>query len=65
MLCHPALFPALIGSDTQSKALFAEKNISAVSRVDRDNGVILGELADVALFGIDIAGRVETANPVV
>ena len=65
MLSHPALFPALIGSDTQSEALLAEQNVSAVSGVDRDYCVILRELADVALLGIDIAGSMQSAYPVV
>ena len=55
MLSHPALFPALVRSNAERKALFAEKNVSAVSGVDRNNGVILGELADIALFGVNIA----------
>ncbi len=65
MLGLPALFPALIGGYTKSKALLAEKDISAVSGVDGDNGVILRELADITLLGVDVAAAVQSANPVV
>ena len=65
MLSLPALFPALIRGYAQSKALLAEQDVSAVSGVDGDNGVILRELADITLLGVDIAAAVQTANPVV
>ena len=65
MLSHPALFPALIRSDSESEALLAEKNVSTVSRVYGNNCVILRELADISLFGIDITFCMETANPIV
>ena len=65
MLSLPALFPALIGSYTKSKALLAEEDVSAVSGVDGDDGVILRELADITLLGVDVAAAVQSANPVV
>ena len=65
MLSHPALFPALVRSNSESKALLAEKNVSAVSRVYRDNCVVLRELADISLFGINITFCMEAANPIV
>ncbi len=65
MLCLPHLFFTEIGSDTKSKALFTEKNVAAVSRVNGDNGIVLGELANPSLFGVYIAFAVHTANPIV
>ena len=65
MLCHPALFPTLVGSDTECEALLTEQNITAISRVDRDDGVILRELADITLLGIHVARCVEAAHPVI
>ena len=55
MLCHPAFFPTLIGSDTESKAFLTEKNVAAVTGVYGNNGVVLRELADVSLLGVDVA----------
>ena len=65
MLSHPALFPALIRSNSQSEALLAEKNVSAVSGVYGDNCIVLRELADISVFGINITFCVEASNPVV
>ena len=65
MLSHPALVLALVGSDTQSEALLAQQNVSAVSGVDGPDGVLLGELNDVALLGINVSLGVQTANEVV
>ena len=62
---HPALFPALIGSDSESETLFAEQNVSTVSGVDGDDRVILRELADISVFGINVALAVKTSYPVV
>ena len=62
---HPALFPTLVGSDSQRKALFAEKNVSAVSGVNGDNSIIFGELADISVFGVNVAFAVKTSYPVV
>lgn len=61
----PALVSALIGSDTESKALFAEKHVSAVTGVDGHNGVVFGELADVSLFFVDVRFCVEAAHEIV
>ena len=61
----PTLFASLVGSDTQSEALLSEENISAVTGVNGDDGVILRELADLSLFCVNIAAAVESANPVV
>ena len=50
MLRLPSFVSALIGSDTQSEALLAEQDVSAVTGVNGDDGVILRELADIYLF---------------
>ena len=65
MLRHPALLPAEVGSDAQRKALFAQQHVSAVAGVDRDDGVVLGEVANVAVFLINLALAVQAAHPVV
>ena len=61
MLCHPALVLAQVGSDAQRKALFAQQHVSAVTGVDGNDGVVLREVADIALLLIDVctcsAGR--------
>ena len=64
MLSLPALVFALIGSNSESEALFAEKNISAVTGINGDDCVILRELADISLFFVDIALAMKTANPI-
>ena len=65
MLSHPALVLALEGSDSQCEALLAEQYVSAVSRVDRPNSVLFGEVNDVSLFRVNVSLRVQTANEVV
>ena len=65
MLGLPALLASLVGGDTKSEALFSEENVSAVTGVNGDDGVVLRELADVSLFGVDIAAAVKSANPVI
>ena len=65
MLCHPALVLTKVRSDSKCEALFTKKNVSAVTRVNRDNCVILGELADVSLLFIYLTFCVETTNPVI
>ena len=52
MFSHPALFICKVGSDTECKALLAQKNVSAVTGVNGPDCVVLGEVADVSvLFG--------------
>ena len=41
MLGHPAFVSALVGSDTESKALLAEQYVSAVAGVDGPDCVVL------------------------
>ena len=63
MLRHPALLTAQIGCDAQRKAFFAQQNVSAVTGVHGNDGVILREMAYVALFLIDLAFAVQSAHP--
>ena len=65
MLCLPAFVLALVRSYTKCKALFTEKNVSAVSRVNGNNCIVLWELANPSLFGIHIAFAMKSANPVI
>ena len=50
MLCHPALVLGLVGGNAQGEALFAQQHVSAVAGVYADDIVILGEVADIAVF---------------
>ena len=65
MLRHPAFVLALEGRDAQRKALFAQQDISAVAGVDGPDGVVLGELEDIALVGVQRALAVETADEII
>ena len=65
MLRLPSFVSALIGSDTQSEALLAEQDVSAVTGVNGDDGVILRELADISLLFVDVTLAVEASYPVV
>ena len=65
MLSHPALVLALVGSDTQCKALLAEENVSAVCGVDGPDSVVLRELNDVSVLGINVSLGVQTSYEVV
>ena len=64
VLRHPALVLAEEGSDAQREALFAEQHVSAVCGVDGDDGIVLGEVHDIALLGIDVALAVQTFDEV-
>ena len=55
MLGHPAFLPTLIGSNAESKTLFAEKYVSAISRVDAPDGVVFGKLYYISAFGINVS----------
>ena len=54
MLSHPALVTSEVGSDTESKAFLAEKNVSAVAGVYRPDGVVFREVADVTVFFVEL-----------
>ena len=64
MLCLPAFLPALVGSYTECKALLAEKNVSAVTGVNRPDGVILREVTDVSLLLAELSLCVKTLDEV-
>ncbi len=65
MLSLPALVLCLIGGDTESEALLAEENVSAVTGVYGVDGVVLRELNDVSLLFVDVALCMCAAYPVV
>ena len=65
MLGHPVFLAAEVGSDTQSEALLAEEHVSAVAGVDRPDGVVLREVADVTVVLIELSLGVQTLDVVV
>ena len=65
MLCHPTFGLAKVGSDAKCEALFAEQNVSAVTGVYGNNGVVFWEVADISLLCINVALAVKTAHPVI
>ena len=64
MFRHPALVLAQIGRDAQRKALFAQKHVAAVTGIDRPDGVILGEMQNVAFAFVDIRSRVQAFDEI-
>ena len=64
MLCHPAFLSTKVGGYTESEALLTEKNVSAVTGVNRPDGVVLGEMTDVSLLLIDVCASVKTLDEV-
>ena len=64
MLCHPAFLSAKVGCDTESEALLTEKNVSAVTGVNRPDGVILGEMTDISLLLINVCARVKSLDEI-
>ncbi|MPM78828.1 hypothetical protein SDC9_125843 [bioreactor metagenome] len=54
VLGHPALMPAQHGGYAQGKALFPQQNIAAVARIDRQDGVVLREVGDIPVFGVQL-----------
>ena len=65
MFGHPALISAQIGGDTQGKALLAQQYVAAVTGVDGHNGVVLGEVDDVAVLRIVVRSGVETLDEII
>ncbi len=65
MLCHPAFLASEVGGDTKREALLAEQNVSAVCGVDRPNGIVFGEMADITVLLVDVGTCVQTLNEVV
>ena len=64
MLSHPAFLSAEVGCNAERKALLAEPNVSAVARVDRPDGVVLREVADIAVLLIEVSLCVQTLDEV-
>ena len=64
VLCHPAFLSAEIGCDAEREALLAEEHVAAVTGVDGDDGIVFGEVHDIALLGVDIALCVEALHKV-
>ena len=54
VLGEPALAAAKLGGDAQREALFALQHVAAVIGVDRDDLVLLREVDDVAVFGVEL-----------
>ena len=61
---HPAFLTSEVGGNSESKALFAEKNVSAVTAVYGCDVVVFGEVADVSLFFVDVSLCMETLDEV-
>ncbi len=64
MLRHPAFVFAEVRSNSQRKALFTQQHVAAVSRVYRNNGIVLGEVHNISLVGVNVAFCVETFNKI-
>ena len=62
MLRHPILLTAEGGGYAQSKALFAQQHVSAVAGVDGHYGIVLGEVDDVSLLGIQLRLGVQSLD---
>ncbi len=65
MLRHPALFSGLKGSYAQGKAFFAQKHIAPIGGIDGNYGIVLGKLADEAVFGVHIHLGMKPPHPIV
>ena len=65
MFSHPALIFALVGSNSERKAFFAQQNVSAVTGVNGTNHILFGEMNDITFFGIDISLCMQAAYKVV
>ena len=65
MLGHPALIFRLIRGDAQREALLAEQHVAAVAGVDGPDGVVLGELDDIAVFLVHLRFGVQAADKIV
>ena len=64
MLSHPAFFSAEVGSNSEGKALFTQKNVSAVTGVDRPNGVLFREMNDITVFFIEVCLGMKTLDEI-
>ena len=62
---HPAFVPAQVRANPQRQTLLAQQHVAAVTRADREDGVILREMADVAAVGVHVQHRVQAAIEIV
>ena len=60
MFSHPVFLASEVGSNTEGEALLAEQYVSAVAGVDRPDGVVLGEVADVTVLLVKLCFGVQT-----
>ena len=65
VLGHPAFLVALVAGDAQREAFFAQQHVSAVAGVDGPDGVVLGELDDVAVLRVDVRTGMLAAHEIV
>jgi len=65
MLSKPAFFSCEVGCYTESEALFAEKNVSAVTGVNGHDGIVFRELNDITIFFVDIFSCVNALDKIV
>ena len=61
MLREPALGAAEPRADAQREAFLAEERVAAVAAADRPNRVVLREVTDETLLGVEVERRVEPA----
>ena len=61
---QPSLLPEP-ARQAQRHALLAEQRVAAVSRSDRPDGVVFGEVHDEAALGVEVAERVQAVREVV
>ena len=64
VLSHPALLASQVGSNTKRKALLAQETVSAVTGVYGPDGVVLGEVADVTVFLVNVSLGVKALDEV-
>ena len=64
MFRKPALLAREERGDAQRKALLAEQDVSAVAGVDAQNGVVLREVHDIALFLVDFGFGVQALDKI-
>ncbi len=58
---HPTFFAREKGADAQRETLFPQERVSAVSRSDRENRVVLGKMTDVTAVRMNIEHAVQAA----
>ena len=63
VLGEPALLPREIRADAQRETFLAQQHVAAVTGADRNDRVVLREMADEAALGIHIEQRMHAAIP--